>query len=325
MMAETVPFVLGLRTGDLVEVRSKAEILATLDENGCLDALPFMPEMSEYCGRQFRVYKRADKACDTIVRDGIRSMPNTVLLDGLRCDGQAHGGCQAACTIFWKEAWLKPVQAGRSSEPARKDATKTTKVRSRCTEAMLQQACCKRNAEGEEVFSCQATELRKATTFLPWWDLRQYWNDVRTGNFKLRTVVTGLLTSLFNEVQIRRGGCVYPFVEGKNDGKTPREVLNLKPGEIVQVKTKDEILATLDKRQRNRGLSFDREQVRYCDGKYRVLGRVEKLVDEKNGKMIRIPNDCVVLDKVICSGELNRFCPRDLYHFWREIWLKRVD
>ena len=34
-----------LRAGDVVEVRSLDEILATLDEQGELDALPFMPEM----------------------------------------------------------------------------------------------------------------------------------------------------------------------------------------------------------------------------------------------------------------------------------------
>ena len=57
---------LGLRAGDWVEVRSAAEILATLDERGRLDALPFMPEMLQYCGRRFRVFKSAHKTCDTL-------------------------------------------------------------------------------------------------------------------------------------------------------------------------------------------------------------------------------------------------------------------
>jgi len=53
----------GLRSGDLVEVRSAAEILDTLDADGALDAMPFMPEMVPYCGRQFTVSRRADKVC----------------------------------------------------------------------------------------------------------------------------------------------------------------------------------------------------------------------------------------------------------------------
>ena len=46
---------LNLRAGEWIEVRSKEEILQTLDKNGRLDKLPFMPQMFEYCGRRFRV------------------------------------------------------------------------------------------------------------------------------------------------------------------------------------------------------------------------------------------------------------------------------
>jgi len=86
---------LNLRSGELVQVRSLNQILATLDANQCLDGLPFMPEMLQYCGRQFRVYKSAHKTCDTIETFVIRRMSNAVHLDGLRSDGEAHGGCQA--------------------------------------------------------------------------------------------------------------------------------------------------------------------------------------------------------------------------------------
>ena len=55
-----------LQAGDWVEVRSKEEILRSLDRNGRLEALPFMPQMFEYCGRRFKMYKRAHKTCDTI-------------------------------------------------------------------------------------------------------------------------------------------------------------------------------------------------------------------------------------------------------------------
>jgi hypothetical protein len=87
---------LGLRVGELVEVRSQEEILATLDERGELDALPFMPEMLRFCGQRFTVYKVAHKLCDTISATGMRRMRDAVHLTGVRCDGQAHGGCQTA-------------------------------------------------------------------------------------------------------------------------------------------------------------------------------------------------------------------------------------
>src|SRR6185503_9144504 len=88
-----------------VEIRSKAEILATLDKSGRFEGLPFMPEMLAFCGKRFRVYKRAHKTCDTVNKTGGRRMNAAVHLEGLRCSGEAHGGCQAACLLFWKEAW----------------------------------------------------------------------------------------------------------------------------------------------------------------------------------------------------------------------------
>ena len=64
------PGVLGLKVGELVEVRSAEEIRATLDENGELDGLPFMPEMLAFCGRRLTVHKVAHKSCDNISRTG---------------------------------------------------------------------------------------------------------------------------------------------------------------------------------------------------------------------------------------------------------------
>ena len=77
------------RSGDWVEVRTKEEILQTLDGNGRLDELPFMPSMFQFCGRRFRVFKRAHKTCDTVNDYKGRRMNNTVHLDGVRCDGKA--------------------------------------------------------------------------------------------------------------------------------------------------------------------------------------------------------------------------------------------
>src|SRR5690606_15918944 len=124
-----------MKSGDLVEVRSKEEILRTLDKRGCMDGLPFMPQMFNYCGRRFRVYKRAHKTCDTIAGTGGRRLEAGVHLD-LRCDGRAYGGCQAACLLFWKEAWLKPVATGATFTEASnlKSVDQPLNVTPLCTE-----------------------------------------------------------------------------------------------------------------------------------------------------------------------------------------------
>ena len=164
--------VLDLRPGELVEVRSEGEILRTLDSSGMLESLPFMPEMLKFCGKQFRVYKRADKACDTIERKTIRRMHNAVHLAELRCDGAAHGGCQAGCLMYWKEAWLKRVgespdgQAAATSTAAERggDSVATTETLVQATRAGVTES-------GDERWTCQATELlRAAPSRIPFWD-----------------------------------------------------------------------------------------------------------------------------------------------------------
>ncbi len=83
----------------------------------------------------------------------------------------------------------------------------------------------------------------------------------------------------------------------------------------------------MDENGKTRGLWFDWEMKPYCGGRYRVLDRVERLIDERSGKMIEISSDCLILDGVVCSGEHSQkhwFCPRATYPYWREAWLRRA-
>ena len=322
-----------------MEVRSAEEILATLDEQGCLDALPFMPEMLQYCGKRFRVFKSAHKTCDTI-KDWttMRRMTNAVHLEELRCDGEAHGGCQAGCLLFWKGAWLKSVRGPKSgAEMATGKQPEGTDLGSRsawfrCTLETLGLATrvlAVEREDTEEQYRCQATELFRATTPIKWWNLQQYMQDLVSGNVRLRHFVRYGMIAAFNIVmRLHWRGRPYPYIRGLAKKKTPTEVLELQAGELVQVRSKDEIMRTLNEGQKNRGLWFDVEMVPYCGRNFRVLRRVDRILDEKTGKMIRPPNPCIILDGVTCSGCLSRnrlFCPRSIYAYWHEIWLKRVD
>lgn len=102
----------------------------------------------------------------------------------------------------------------------------------------------------------------------------------------------------------------------------------LEPGEWVQVKSKEEIRQTLTLKGKNRGLLFDREMAPFCGRTFRVRRRVTRIIDERNGRMIPLTSDCIMLDGVVCSGErsLGRFfCSRRIYPYWRETWLRRVE
>jgi hypothetical protein len=101
--------------------------------------------------------------------------------------------------------------------------------------------------------------------------------------------------------------------------------LGLQPGELVRIKSKNAILETLNRELLNRGLGFDEEMSRHCGREARVVGRVDKVIDEKTGKMLQMKNPCIVLDNVVCEGAYNANCPRAWVCFWREIWLDRVE
>jgi hypothetical protein len=324
------PEVLSLRPGELVRVRSAPEIFSTLDERGTLDGLPFMPEMLKYCGRKWRVSHRADKTCGA--RDwGPRRLYNTVHLADLRCDGAAHGGCQAACLMYWKEAWLERVKSSNGLSVRHLGSDEKAFVNEVLEPATTDRAS---SANGDLAYRCQATEIPRASTLIRFREVDQYVRDVRAwGVWK---VVRGIAIVLFNRIQAlnRRwsprwlligDGREYPFIAGKLDrSQTPTKRLNLVAGDLVRVKSKEAIVATLDERNKNRGLSFDREMLKYCGQVLRVRGRVERLIDETSGKMIHIASDCIILEGAVCKADYHLFCTRAVFPYWREIWLERV-
>ena len=64
-----------------------------------------------------------------------------------------------------------------------------------------------------------------------------------------------------------------------------------------------------------------------CGKRFRVKNRVDRLIDEKTGRMIELKNDCIVLDGFVCTGDQSAsglFCPREAYPIFREAWLRRI-
>jgi hypothetical protein len=330
-----------MRAGEWVEVRSKEEILATLDREGRLEGLPFMPEMLGFCGKRFQIYKSAYKSCDTVTGRYIGLRIDRCVHLEHRCDGSYHGNCQAGCLLFWKEAWLKPLN--EKSEPTETD----NKAPTVCTEADLL-AATQVQRSGETIYSCQATALLDYARKLKWWDARQYVEAYSSGNRSATEVLKGLtylfyyygLSSharfgapwrwLYDKLRPLWRGAPYPRRTGKIavGKKAPKAELGLQAGDLVRIKSYEEILATLDGNCSNRGLAFDAELVPFCGNVYRVNRRVEQFVDERTGKLTRLKTPAVILDGVVCKSRYSgqrMFCPREIYLWWREIWLERVS
>jgi len=344
------------RVGDWVEVRSKQEILQTLDKTGRMEGLPFMPQMFQYCGQRFKVYKRAHKTCDFVYHSGGRRLRNGIHLE-IRCDGEAYGGCQAACLIYWKEAWLKAVKGpNESAVSSQQSASSTSPLldhtnSSSCNEADVWAGTHAEDgqATSESRYICQMTQVMDFTTLLPWSDFRQYLEDYTSGNVTLGRLLRGsvyvgynmlsrkvprgiglghILRWLYDGFQALYGGVPFPRKTGiiPVGQATPTCNLNLQPGELVRVKSYKEILATLNTDNMNRGLRFDAEMVPYCGDIYRVRTRVNKYIDEKTGKLSTMKNAAIIMEGVWCQSRYSgcrMFCPRSIYSWWREIWLER--
>jgi hypothetical protein len=343
-----------LSVGDWVEVRSEAEILRTLDAKGQLDGMPFMPEMLRFCGQRLKVYKRAHKTCDytTSYPYHMRRLEGTVHLE-TRCDGEAHGGCQAGCLLYWKQAWLRLVSADPSKVAALNGGGPPGEEvgAASCTGCSESEVWAHTQVpdpnDGPPTYICQATQVPFATNSLAWWDMRQYLEDYWSGNGSLRRIFSGLIYSIYYHLSQAGiglgpamrwfydrfhpvwGGTLFPRNPGLiPEGKpTPTGPLDLQPGELVRVKSHEEILKTVDTSNRNRGMYWDAELVPYCGGTYRVLKRVTKLIDEKTAKMVEIKNPCIILDTVVCQARYSpcrMLCPKSMYPYWREIWLERA-
>lgn len=328
----------------LVQVKSHSEILETLDADGTLGDLPFMPEMLRYCGRRMRVYRRADKTCDTVGTSGGRRMVGTVHLESSRCDGSAHGDCEAGCLLFWKEDWLLPVGKSENLDwtatPNESHGPPPETVQALGTHCTVDDG-------GTTCYRCQATELPKASCPQSGSDLRQYYRDLRFGNVRVlemlrvafpywihklirRGIAQHQLTRLYDRMRGSDGAAGYPYKHGQvpKHKRTPSADLNLQVGERVRVKRYEEILGTIDHNNKNRGMRFDAEMVPYCGGTYRVQRRVKKIINERTGRMLTFDNPCIVLDGVVCKSEFSDrrlFCPRSITPYWREIWLERVS
>jgi hypothetical protein len=200
----------------------------------------------------------------------------------------------------------------------------------------------------EPRYSCQATQLYDSTKPLAAWDLRQYVFDVVTGNRPAGQVLCVVWLGSLRELQRRvpigwrlvnslnewmhrlLTGRPSPSLNGKKKSgeKTPTGALDLKVGELVRVKSKSEIEETLDESGKNRGLSFDLEEMApYCGRVFRVRGRVTRIIDEPTGRMRLMKQPCITLEGVVCQGDFARCrlnCPRAITSYWRELWLERV-
>jgi hypothetical protein len=325
-----------LRRGDFVRVRNPEEILNTLDADGALDHLPFMPEMVQFCGKRFRVARRALTVCFS-GPEGPRAFDrgNVVTLEDIRCSGLAHDGCQKACMIFWHESWLEKL-----------DGTGVENEEETTAAGLVPLSNSLKIAANSHTYFCQASELSRATSLLPSRSakMKQWFRGLLAGNFTIIEMARSFSIQLFWSIRrlfwSLRGRVLglYPWgirrlfwairrhVLGSDpcgSSSSPGMSLGLRPGDWVRVKSLESIVQTLDERWRNRGLQFTLDMRRWCGRKLRVGNRLDKIVVDGTGAM-RVLRDTVCLEGVTCGCAYLGLagCSRCELTYWREAWLE---
>ena len=300
-----------LVVGDLVEIKSWAEIHASLDERGCLGGMPFMPEMVTMCGQRARVFRSLHRIFDYRKTRRMRHMEGAVLLAGVVCGGEHHGGCQAACLTAWDSTWLRRVERGGTAWAwaAREEFPHGPPLPSFGTNAPH--------------YNCQLTELSAASKPIDGWSLVDILRPLVSGNVAPAAFAVGWLTNFFNDIQHWRQGVAFPAFEAALKNTVPAEGQVLKAGDTVVVRWSAEIRATLTAQSLNRGLYFEPDMLKYCGHRILVQAEVGRIIDIVSGEMRQMKTPAYLLRDVRFTGERQLFNAQYEPLFWRSAWLRK--
>lgn len=99
----------------------------------------------------------------------------------------------------------------------------------------------------------------------------------------------------------------------------------LKTGELVRVRSEEEIRATLNHWKQLKGCTFMPEMAPYCGTTQRVFKVMGRFVDERDLQVKRCKG-IVLLEGLHCQGTAEFGpCDRSCLYFWREEWLEKLD
>jgi hypothetical protein len=99
---------------------------------------------------------------------------------------------------------------------------------------------------------------------------------------------------------------------------------DLQPGDIVRVRSRQEISGTLDNWNRSGGCQFLEEMCRYCGTVQTVRKRVRQFLDERDYRVKKCLG-IVILEGITCEGTKDfGDCDRSCFFFWREEWLEKI-
>jgi hypothetical protein len=150
--------------------------------------------------------------------------------------------------------------------------------------------------------------------------LRMKWALKRRLSVRVQKKIKDAISRIFGILDRNRGKANL-----QNTIPDSQPTRHLNAGDLVRVRSREEIQTTLDRWQALKGCGFLDEMADYCGTTQKVLKRVERFMDERDYRLKKA-SGIVLLKDVICSGTgTTGRCDRACFFFWREEWLEKLE
>lgn len=127
------------------------------------------------------------------------------------------------------------------------------------------------------------------------------------------------LKQTYYMVMQRKGGSSAQII-----AKSFAPAVPFKTGDLVRIRSREEIDSTLDPFKELKGCAFLPDMYQYCGTQQRVLKSMQRFMDERDYK-VKKARGVILLENVICNGTPTfGACDRCCFLFWREEWLEKV-
>jgi hypothetical protein len=167
--------------------------------------------------------------------------------------------------------------------------------------------CLPNISEGKAIFEPQPFDKRLKRRLARIWNyhvkktLRKYYSQFTTLNSKMSVKESEAVNSKADPI-----------------------IKHMEAGDLVRVRSLEEIQATLNPFKELKGCAFLEEMKQYCNTQQRVFKVLERFLDERDYE-VKKTKGIVLLDGIYCQGTpVFGRCDRSCLLFWREEWLERI-
>jgi hypothetical protein len=165
--------------------------------------------------------------------------------------------------------------------------------------------CVPNISNGKADFESQSAEKRLKRALARPWN-----NYLKKFMKRLSAFTTGSSTKSKNKVQ--------------STAETNIPVMHFQVGDMVRVRSMEDIQATLGSFNELKGCAFLDGMEQYCGTQQRIFKVMERFLDERDYK-VKKTRGIMLLEEVYCQGTpVFGRCDRSCLLFWREEWLEKV-